>query len=55
MRECQAIQIVPDWAQLKEKIQDLLTHPEIQKTMGEKARQYVENNARASEIIMEKI
>lgn len=55
MQEVNALQIVSDWTQLKEKIDEALTHPEIQKSFGEKARQYVENNARASEIIMEKI
>ncbi len=55
MREAHALQIVSDWNQLKESLHTLLIHPEIQKSFGKKARQYVENNARASEIIMEKI
>lgn len=55
MLHANALEIVSDWNHLKERIHILLTHPEIQKSLGEKARQYVEKNARASETIMEKI
>ena len=55
MDKNKALEIVPDWETLENRIYTLLTHQEIQKKMGENARLYVEKNARASEIIMEKI